>query len=149
MKKILSIAALVGASMYTTAQGHIRLVYNGSKPKFTRAVAKANEILNTPAFYERIREIASFDNSVLSGGQVCELIEKSNHEILIVGSPKPFATASRTTSGKIKLSIFRFSKHLPTAVNTLIHETVHAVDFLDGDGDDFTHSSNNNSSGAE
>lgn len=131
-------------STVTFSQNHITLVYKGKKAKIKNAVDKANEILNSYAFYEEIRKIDSFANSSLSGHYVASLMENSKQVIVVVGAFRPIANASTTSSDKIKVSIFHFSSNLSIGVNTLIHETVHAVDFLDGEGIDFTHSDNNN-----
>lgn len=68
-------------------------------------------------------------------------MEQSNHFISIRAAPKPIANASTVSADEITVSSIRFSRHLPAAVNTLIHETVHAVDFLNGRLE-FTHDGN-------
>lgn len=128
-------------------QSHIKLVYNGRNVNVIAAVKKANEILNSKYFYDEIRKYPKFDNSQLSGREIADRMEKANQDVKIARKIKPIANAATTTSDKIKISRSLFGKDatgnfsLSIAVNTLIHETVHAVDFLNT-GNEFTHNGN-------
>ncbi len=134
-------------TQFSLSQTHITLVYNGSNNNVTEAVKKANEILNSKEFYDEIRKIQRFDNSKLTGQEIADRMEKANQQIKVVRKTKPIANASTTTSDKIKISRSLFGKDstgkfdINTAINTLIHEVVHAVDFLNT-GDEFTHNGN-------
>lgn len=119
----------------------ITLYYSGKLNKVKVAVSKANDILSSSLFYDEIRKQESFDFTALSPSEIADLMEQSNHVIRIKTAPKPIANASTTSAEEITVSSLRFSRHLPTAVNTLIHETVHAIDFLNGELD-FTHDGN-------
>ena len=123
------------------------LIYDGSNENVITAVKKANEILNSKYFYDEVRKVPRFDNTKLSGHEIADRMEKANQDIKIVRKIKPIANASTKTSDKIKISSSLFGKDstgnfsLSIAVNTLIHETVHAVDFLSS-GSEFTHDEN-------
>ena len=129
------------------SQSHLTLIYTGSNNNVAGAVQKANEILNSTSFYEQIRKIAKFDHSSLTGQQVADRIQSASQHIRVVRKIKPIANASTKTSDKIKISRSLFGLDstgkfvLSIAVNTLIHETVHAVDFLNT-GSEFTHDGN-------
>lgn len=128
-------------------QGQVRLVYDGGNANVIAAVNKANEILNSPAFYQAIRTVSKFDYSKLTGEEVANRVEKATHTINILRKFMPIANAKTKTSDKIRISRSLFGYDttgtfvLSIAVNTLIHETVHAVDFLNT-GDEFTHDGN-------
>lgn len=146
--KLLLIAILTTLfTQVSFSQSDVELVYNGRNENISEAVKKANEILNNGSFYDEIRKIQKFDNSKLTGQEIGERIEKANQQIKIVRRIKPIANASTKRSDKIKISRSKFGKdssgkfNLSTAVNTLIHETVHAVDFLNK-GNEFTHNGN-------
>jgi hypothetical protein len=148
MKRIIIVLLLsLLAFQFAGAQNHVTLVYTGDNADVIAAVKKANEILSTKAFYDEIRKVAYFDNSKLTGREVADRMEKANQQVVIIRKFKPIANASTKTSDKIKLSRSLFGEDstgkflLSIAVNTLIHETVHAVDFL-GTGDEFTHDGN-------
>jgi len=129
------------------SQSHLTLIYTGSNNNVAGAVQKANEILNSTSFYEQIRKIAKFDHSSLTGQQVADRMQSASQQIRVVRKIKPIANASTKTSDKIKISRSLFGLDstgkfvLSIAVNTLIHETVHAVDFLNT-GSEFTHDGN-------
>lgn len=127
---------------------HIKLKYSGNVKKVKRAVEQANKILSDTAFYEGIRRCKNFDNTMLAPHEIADLMQNASQTIQIVVLPKPIANASTSTAFKTTVSIFNFSKNLKTAVNTLIHEVVHAVDWLNGT-QEFTHVKNNNSDGSQ
>ncbi len=116
-------------------ENNVRLIYLGRIKKIRGAVRKANEILADPEFYEQIRGYKKFDNTDLSPEVIAGMMEGNNHEIIISVSFLSFFThASTGSSGRISLSYWNFSKDLPSAVNTLIHETVNAIDYLNSNG---------------
>lgn len=120
----------------------VQLQYSGSKRKVSRAVEKANEILAAPAFYEQIAQADPFDFTSFSPGEIADILKSAGQTIIIKSKLlMPIANASTQSSQLIEVSSLRFSKHLPTAVNTLIHETVHAIDFIDHSLE-FTHDGN-------
>lgn len=126
------------------AQKHIYLKYTGSRKSIINAVTAANKVLNSPNFYTQIRALTRLDNTDSSAVQIANLLETATDTIEIVARFMPIANAKTTTASRIKVSTWNFSDELSIAVNTLIHETVHAIDWKDGK-QTFTHSSNNNS----
>ena len=119
----------------------VKLEYKGSLYKVQAAVSKANEILTSPKFYNEIRKHSQFDFTELSPIQIADIMEQADYSIQVKSSFKPIANASTNSADLITVSNIRFSRHLPTAVNTLVHETVHAVDFLN-EKLEFTHDGN-------
>ena len=109
----------------------VRLIYLGRTKKIRVAVRKANEILCDPDFYEQIKGYRKFDHADLSPEEIANQMRDNNHEIIIRISYLSFFLPAFTNSGnKISLSFWNFSSHLPTAVNTVIHETVKAIEIL-------------------
>ena len=149
VKTTASVIAILFAFAFTPkyANSQVTLVYNGKNKNINEAVRMANEILNSKSFYEEIAKVPQFDNSKLTGLEISKRMKNATQEVKIVRKIKPIANASTTTSDKIKISSSLFGKDssgnfdFATAVNTLIHETVHAVDFLTT-GDEFTHNGN-------
>ena len=82
-----------------------------------------------------------FDFTELSPAQIADIMEQATYSIRVRSALKPIANASTNSADLITVSSIRFSSHLPTAVNTLVHETVHAIDFLNGELE-FTHDGN-------
>lgn len=110
---------------------YVRLIYLGQVTKVRSAVNKANEILSNPEFYDQIRGYKKFDNTDLSPEVIADLMEENSHEINInLSFLMLTSSAAVTSSSNITLSYWNFSKDLPSAVNTLIHETVNAMDRL-------------------
>lgn len=128
----------------------MKLIFTESQAYIKAAVDKANEILSNPEFYEQIKKIPKFDNTILTPIRISDILREASQEIQIetywgINPFKPGTCVNaRTLSAKlIKVNTRCFSKNLKTAVNTLIHESVHAADFLDGSWD-FTHADNRN-----
>ena len=124
----------------------VKLLYKGNIKRIKAASEIANKILSSSEFYSRIRDIDKFDQTSLSGSDIAGLMENAGHTVTVTGALKPIANASTETSDEIKVSVFRFGWRLKTGVNTLVHETVHAIDLLNSKTD-FTHSTNDNSDG--
>ena len=123
----------------------MKLIFNETDEHIKNAVCKANEILSNPEFYAAIANLPQMDNTKLSSQQIADILNNSIQEIAIKSykALNPLSKANATTVSKdlIKLNTRRFSQNLKVAVNTLIHESVHAVDLADSKLD-FTHSSN-------
>lgn len=108
---------------------HVRLVYPGTVRKAKEAVKKANEILGNPEFYDQIRGYRTFDTTDLSPEVIAGMMEDGDHRITVDLSVLILNTKAASSSPeRITLSYWNFSTHLPSAVNTLIHETVNAMD---------------------
>jgi len=128
----------------------MKLLFKGDQTNIKLAVDKANEILNNPLFWEEVGELPKFDNTDLSSLQIADILRKANQEIQIKTywsfnpfRPRTCVNAKTVSATLIKINTRCFSNDLKTAVNTLVHESTHAGDFLDGKWD-FTHVDNAN-----
>ena len=128
----------------------MKLLYAGNRPYIQTAVDKVNSILSNPAFFEKLGSLPQFDNTVLTPAQIAAIMMNSAQQIEIKTGWRfnplhPFrcVNASTNDSKVIDINTRCFSHDLRTAVNTLIHESTHAADFLDGNLD-FTHFDNEN-----
>ena len=124
------------------------IVYDGDLDYVQAAVKRANEVLNNPDFYLELRKIKEFGNTSLSGSEIADLIQTATQKINIKTywywnpfHPRSCVNANTKTSTEISINKRCFSEELVEAVTTLIHETVHAVDWLDGK-QNFTHRTN-------
>lgn len=107
---------------------NVHLFYEGKIQRVKTAVAKANEILSRPEFYDQIRAYKKFDNSALSPEIISRLMQESGHRITVsVNWVIPIAGPKYD---KIVVSGWDFSNNLATGVNTLIYETVNSIDCL-------------------
>lgn len=123
----------------------MKLIFNETVEHIKNAVNKANEILNNPEFYTAIACLPQMDNTKLTSKQIADTIQNSSQEIQIkcYQAWNPFSSVNAKTLSEnlIKINTRRFSQDIKVAVNTLIHESVHAIDMTDNHLD-FTHSSN-------
>lgn len=112
----------------------VKLTYTGNNEHVARAVSKANAILADPQFYAAVEQIPQLDNTELSSEQIARTMFEASHEICIDTYWRPWGRAHAITVevDKIYLNTAKVGSTLGEAVNTLIHETVYAVDFLDG-----------------
>ena len=120
------------------------LQYTKKNKKIKLAVAEANRILRDSTFYSQIDTIKSFECSILTGQQIVNEIRNCNDTIEIFNRwylfdsyyafVKPWAPKSiyinRTQT--LKHGIFEY-------VSTLIHETIHVVDFRTNGKQDYGH----------
>jgi hypothetical protein len=124
----------------------MQLKYSGSKAYIRNAVTKANEILLNPLLYQQIAQHPQMDNTAWTSARIADYLQNAAQKITVdtYWKPKFLTKANATTSGPnlTKLNTARFSHILTHGVRTLIHESVHAADFLDGSLD-FTHFDNN------
>ncbi|MEJ5103744.1 M91 family zinc metallopeptidase [Chryseobacterium sp. MYb328] len=128
----------------------MKLIFKGDQISIKIAVDKANEILNNSEFFEQIKKLPQFYNTKLTPTQISDILREANQEIQIETywqinpfRPRTCVNAKTVSTTLIKLNTRCFSNNLKTAVNTLIHESVHAADFLNGTWD-FTHVDNTN-----
>jgi hypothetical protein len=106
----------------------VKLIYRGKLKKVITAVNKANEILGSIEFYTQIRAYKQFNNSALSPEIISRLMQESGHEIEV--KINWFMPNLKTSYDRISISAWDFSSNLGTGVNTLIFETVKAIDNL-------------------
>ncbi len=106
---------------------NVRLRYTGLSKRVQIAVEKTNEILASREFYDQIVSYSKFDNTALSPEIIAILMREADYEIRVrVNWILP--DVSRPSYDRIVLSGWHFGPHLATNVNTLICETVSALD---------------------
>lgn len=141
-----------GDSMFDLllSEYNMQLIYKPGYSHIDEAVKMSNQILNSKLFYDKIKEHSSFDNTDLSPKEIADLIEEANQQVFIKTywrwnpfRPNTCVNATTLSSTQIKVNVRCFSHTLKEAVNTLIHESVHAVDHLNKKWD-FTHHDNRN-----
>ena len=119
-----------------------QLQYSGKNKKIITAVSEANKILKNPEFYKQIDTIQRFDNSVYNGLQISNEIKNLNRTIKIKGYWNPFGIANAKTASVIKLNTAKLRRSHKSITNTVIHETVHAIDWWTNKKWDYTHDGN-------
>lgn len=121
-----------------------QLHYSGTNPQITEAVLETNKLLRNPDFYAKIDSIKGFDNTQYSGARIIsemkaiETIEVSEYHKRYTKTTAKTQTSIRMNTAKLE----RYTdplKNLASLVNTLIHETIHAVDWTSNMKWDYTH----------
>lgn len=116
--------------------------YAGENKKIVNAVAEANKILINPEFYKKIESIQHFDNSTYNGSKISSEIKNINRTIEVEDYWKPFAVANAKTVSVVRLNNTKLRRNHASITNNVIHETVHAVDWLTNNAWDYTHDGN-------
>jgi len=126
------------------------LIYYDNNITIKLAVSEANKVLQNPLFFKALEILPKFNNTILTPREIAYIIQNSTTEVRIktywsVNPLKPWNCVNATTPSfdLIKINTRCFSSYLKTGVNTLIHESVHAADLLNGKLD-FTHVDNRN-----
>lgn len=117
----------------------LQLQYSGNNPKVVAAVAEANKILANQDFYKKIDSVLSFDNSTYSGLQVANEMRSVHQTVRVEDYWKPFSKANAKTQTKICINTANLKRSTASITNTLIHETVHYVDWSINRNWDYTH----------
>lgn len=120
----------------------IQLHYSGDNEKIALAVTEANKILANPEFYKQIDAIPTFDNSSYSGLQVSTEIKDLNRTIEVKDYWKPWGFANAKTVSVVRIKTAKLKRSHASITNTVIHETVHAVDWWRNNLWDYTHDGN-------
>lgn len=131
----------------------IKFKYSGSIQKINDAIIEAQKILTDENFYSLIKQKPSFDFSNAGNStQISDAI-KSCPLILHIKTYKSIGPSlgkeypNDPTSIYINISWLRFhGRTIPSIVNTLIHEAVHAAD-SDNEDLEFNHGDDNKSIG--
>lgn len=121
---------------------NVQLEYDGKNDSLILVIAKANRILKSQGFYEKISSFSSFDNSNYTGGKIAKEFKELNHNILVETYWNPFGIANAKTVSVIKLNSAKLKRDQESILNTIIHEAVHAVDWLNNRQWDYTHDGN-------
>lgn len=119
-----------------------QLVYEGSNQKVIESVEEANRILQLREFYDRIAAVPRFDNSSYSPQQVSDELHNFDRTIAVQGYWNILSLANASTQTEININTAKLRRSKTSIVNTLIHETVHAIDWLTNKAWDYTHDGN-------
>jgi hypothetical protein len=110
----------------------ITITYNGSLNSVKEAVTAANQLLNNSQFYDDIRIHPSFDYTDVSPSIIADLIQNSNVAMRVImyraRSRRVYGYDDYRNPDIIHINIRRNAWSNGSLVNTMIHETVHAVD---------------------
>ena len=106
----------------------IKLLYNGKCYSIQKAVIKANEILQSKAFYERVASLPQMSNTNISSREIASILKHNNQKIIIESFWNPFSKPTRTTRPCLfKVNTYKLSCITAFAVNTLINESLLAI----------------------
>lgn len=139
MKKHILFLSLITICWRSLSQ-NVQLRYEGVEKEIRDAVYEANKLLSNPAFYKSVNAIQTFDNTQYSGA----MIVTEMNAIKTINVTEYYKKRSKTnakTQTEIRINTARLNRHLSSIVNTLIHETIHAVDWLSNSKWDYTHKS--------
>lgn len=116
---------------------YVQLRYDGVNHEIRKAVAKANEILVSREFDDSLKAISSFDNTAFTGLQISEKMK----ELCVLRVTEYYKKCTMTTAKtmvEIKINTAKLNGDLPSVTNTLVHETINGIDWLNQKWD-FTH----------
>ena len=103
----------------------IKLFYQGKNYAIATAVKKANEILQNPAFYERVAVLPQMLNTELSSLEIATILRETNQEIQIESFWNPFSKSSKVEQPcLVRVNTYNLSCITAFAVNTIINETI-------------------------
>lgn len=102
----------------------ITLIYTGTNPKLSKAVATANEVLSGEAFYERIATMREYGE--VESREIAENIKKTNLEIIVESYRNPFGKKATKSVNpfRFKVNTSKISSVVAFAVHSLIRQTV-------------------------
>ena len=116
----------------------IQLHYGGKDTRIILAVKEANKILQNQEFTNLVNQIEKFDNTQYSGKQI--LSEMSTIQFVEVTEfYKSHTKTTAKTQNRISINKAKLNRSLASITNTLIHECIHAVDWLTNKKWDYTH----------
>ena len=106
----------------------IKLLYKGQNNAIHKAVKKANEILQSDAFYEKVAALPQMSNTNLSSKQIAEILKENNQEINIGTFWNPFKAQIKISEPCIfYVNTYKLSCITAFAVNTLINESILSI----------------------
>ena len=106
----------------------IKLVYKGKNNAINKAVKKANEILNSPTFYERVANLPQMLNTNISSQKIATILKETNQQIQVESFWNPFGKPTRIEKTCLfTVNTYKLSSITAFAVNTLINESILAV----------------------
>jgi hypothetical protein len=111
----------------------ITIHYRGNLQKIKTAVICANSLLNDPKFFHAISACEDFDMASVPPAQIAELIRNADmpmRVVMYVASPRVHGYDDVFNPDLIHINVFRSEWTISGIVNTIIHQTVHAVNDL-------------------
>ena len=115
----------------------ITITYKGPKEHIQQAVTAANALLRNDNFYRQIISKGSFDPQYTSADAtptvIADLIRTATLEmtvLLYLGPLRVYAYDDTYNYNLIHLNRLYINRNIPSLVNTMIHEMVHAVNYL-------------------
>lgn len=106
----------------------IKLLYNGKNYAIKKAVKKANEILQSASFYEKIADLPQMANIDLSSQEIASILHQNEQEITVESFWNPFSKSAKIYHPCLfKVNTYKLSCITAFAVNTLINESIFAV----------------------
>ena len=106
----------------------IKLLYNGKNYAIKKAVKKANEILQSSGFYEKIALLPQMANIDLSSREIASILKENTQEITVESFWNPFSKSTKIAHPCLfKVNTYKLSCITAFAVNTLINESIFAI----------------------
>lgn len=103
----------------------IKLLYQGKNKMIEKAVNKANEILQSSAFYEKVASLPQMSNTSLSSREIAIILKENNQEIFVRSFWNPFSKSTKILRPCLfKVNSYNLSGTIAFAVNTIINETL-------------------------
>ncbi|MFY0481344.1 hypothetical protein ACI6PS_01960 [Flavobacterium sp. PLA-1-15] len=114
----------------------ITLIFSGHSTSISKAVQRANEILASDIFYEKIASLPQMCNTRLSSPEIATILKTTNRKIIIQTFWNPFGAKTKNKSSYgFLVNRKKISTVTAYAVNTLINETIHAIGSLENEID--------------
>ena len=106
----------------------IKLFYDGKNSAIIKAVIKANELLQSTAFYEKVALLPQMSNTDLSSKEIAQILKNSNQKIYVSSFWNPFSKATKIEKPCLfKVNTYKISSITAFVVNTLINESILSV----------------------
>lgn len=103
----------------------IKLVYQGKKAAIEIATKKANEILKSNAFYEKIALLPQMSNTTLTSPEIARILKNSSLEIVIQSFWNPFMKCTKIVNpNHIKINSYNLSCTTAFAVNSIVNQAL-------------------------
>lgn len=103
----------------------IKLLYTGKNYTIGKTVKKANEILQSNAFYDKVAALPQMSNTGLTSAEIASILRENNQEISIQSFWNPFTKSTRILQPcSFKVNSYNFSCTTAFAVNKLINDTL-------------------------
>lgn len=111
----------------------MKITFTGTETILLEAVAKSNELLSNPEFYNAIRSHHGFDYSTATPVQIADFIETAAltfHVQLYKGKKRNrvLGYVKASYPNKLFLNERKLDRPVEDIVATIIHESIHAVD---------------------